>query len=39
MNEDAHPPLWTIRPRWEMEYAYDWWEAFTSYFWQGAKSK
>lgn len=38
-DEGHHPPLWTMSPRWEQEIAYDFWTAYLSYSWQGAKSK
>ena len=31
MNEDKHPPLWTIAPRWEQELAYDQWESYQNW--------
>jgi len=38
-EEMPHPPLWVIEPKWEQEIMYDEWLAYSSYFWQGAKSK
>lgn len=36
-GEGYHPPLYLVEPRWEQEIMRDWWSAFFSYRWQGAK--
>ena len=36
---EAHPPLWTMEPRWEQEIAYEWWRGYFSFLWRGAKSE
>ncbi len=37
-GEGYHPPLYLMEPIFEMEKALDWWRAYFSYSWQGAKT-
>jgi hypothetical protein len=37
-DEGRHWPVRVMEPRWEMEIALDWWTAYFSYSWQGAKT-
>jgi hypothetical protein len=36
-NEGIHAPIYLVEPRFEQELMYDWWKAYQSYKWQGAK--
>ena len=36
-NEGIHWPISQVEPRWEAEIMYDWWLAYFSYAWRGAK--
>ena len=37
-GEGYHPPLYLMEPTFEMEKALDWWQAYFSFLWKGAKT-